>query len=678
MTQQGINMKSLFTLALLFLSLPSFAQYIYPVAKKINQIETRFGTMIEDPYKWMENHGDPDLWSWIEEQKKFTADYLDANLTDYYVSRLIEVRALRVEQAKITNAALIDASSKSLIHNFTMQDDFLKTEKKEILKKWPAKPTFLKSQTHKTESATYKFQNQPVYGGDLRRLIISRKSDNQTVDILLVKFFTFIAWADDNSFYYVSDLDARIGGAKPALFKHTVSEIQSEDQILFTGKSATSDLTVHQIGDKFFIESDGTIGALQLATGRVTNRLEVTGGVVEVTQGSEVSAVILSFEKANYGEFYLLRLRDGKKTLLLGEQDFVLSWTKKLNENYTFIMGVKDSANVAAILSHDGSLKIIPGLEDGTIEYKGFLDGILKLGIDTYTNPLKVFSYNVNTSELKLLAEQILPFSIEAEKIYYTASNGQRASMWVMKKKGTTLTTKTPTIIYGYGGFRSPVTPYFGMYESLPWMEKGGALAVVTLPGSLDYGNSWYELAKVGGRIHAWDSFALAAKELFNRGWTSSEHIGMMGVSNGGTLVAGTLQRHSEIFKAAVPIVGVMDFLNFTLFTSGKYWTEDYGNPFAAEDFSSIYPLSPYHNLSRRNYPATMVMTAEFDDRVVPMHSYKYLARLQEYNTSHAPMLLYSKEWGAHGRGSGSTKESSRYVAALYSFFSQQLGLNTN
>jgi prolyl oligopeptidase len=149
----------------------------------------------------------------------------------------------------------------------------------------------------------------------------------------------------------------------------------------------------------------------------------------------------------------------------------------------------------------------------------------------------------------------------------------------------------------------------------------------------------------------------------------------MMGASNGGTLTAGTLERHAELFKAAVPLVGVMDLINFSLFTAGKYWTEDYGNPFVEKDFLAMFPLSPYHNIKRRAYPATMVMTAEFDDRVVPMHSYKYLARLQEYNTSDAPILLYNKEWGGHARASGSARESSRFVASFYTFFSQQLGL---
>lgn len=667
-------MKLLSAALLLTFASHSFAQYIYPVPKKIPQVETRFGTVIEDPYKWMENASDPDLWSWIEEQKVFTANYLDANLADYFAAKTLEVRKLRAEQSKVTDATTAEKLF-SLKLELPTKDEFFRTEKKETLVKWSQRVSFNKSQEYKKESATYKVAAQAVHSGDLMRIVISKKADNSVVDILLVKFFSFIAWADDDSFYYVSDLDERIGGGKPALFKHKVGEVQSEDQVLLTGKTSSSDLTVHQIGENFYVEADGTIGALQLKAGRVSNRLAVHGEIVDLTETPDAVATIRSFEKANYGELYRLRLRDGNRSLLLKEQDFVVEKSRKLNDKATLVLGLKDATHVAGILSDDGSLKMIPGLEDGTIEFKKFDKNVLQLNFETYTHPRKVYSYNLETAELKLVSEQKLPFSVDAEKIFYTASNGQKASMFVVKKKGATLTKSTPTILYAYGGFRASITPAFGMYESLPWIEKGGVFAVVTLPGSLDYGQSWYDIAKVGGRIHSWDSFALAGKELIERGWTSAEHLGMMGASNGGTLVSGTLSRHSETFKAAVPLVGVHDLLNFTLFTAGKYWTEDYGNPFTEAGFRGIFPLSPYHNLEKRDYPATLVMTAEFDDRVVPMHSYKYLARLQEYNTSSAPILLYNKEWGGHARASGSARESSRFVAAFYTFFAQQLGL---
>lgn len=645
------------------------AQLAYPPAKKITQTEVRFGTLIEDSYKWMENPSDPDLWNWIEEQKAVTDSYLDPNLIQAFADRTLEYRKIRNEQNRITGAALPLGVNQAA----PLDDDlFTMGKSHKRLIKWKTS-SHLKSNVFKNESSLYDIQLKTVASGDLNRVIVTNKTDNKVVDILLVKFYTFVAWADDSSFYYVSDLDERIGGGRPGLFKHTVGDIQSEDKLLLSGKSPSSNLVIHQLGTQFFAEVDDTIGTLQIATGKVTNKQLIDGEIVEISDSPQIEATVLSFKNSNNGEFYKLRLRDGQRTLFLKEQDFVLVKTSRLDALNTFILGLKDGANIAAIYDSQ-SVKLI-GLNDGTIEFISYNNGVLKLSNETYSSPKKVYSYDLKAEELKTLASQSFPIEVESEKITYTASNGRPASMWVMKKAGLKLTPTTPTILYGYGGFRVSITPSFGIYESLSWIEKGGAFVVVTLPGSLDYGESWYQLARVGGRTHSFDSFALAAQELFKRGWTSPEHIGMMGASNGGTLTAGTLQRHSEIFKAAVPLVGVMDLINFTLFTAGKYWTNDYGNPFVEEDFKAIFPLSPYHNIQRRPYPATMVMTAEFDDRVVPMHSYKYLAKLQEYNTSNAPILLYNKEWGGHARASGSARESSRFVAAFYTFFSQQLGL---
>jgi prolyl oligopeptidase len=667
-------MKALSTLAFLVFATHTYAQYIYPTPKKIIQTEVRFGTVVVDPYKWMENPSDPDLWSWIDEQKTFTSSYLDSSLMEKFAARTLEIRKLRTEQARNTEGA----SDKSLKLTFRNPDEeLLKLQKeKRTLINWTKKTNLLNKTLNdvKAESALYKLQVQTVHNGDLQRLLVINKADNKVNDILLVKFYSFIAWADDYSFYYVSDLDERIGGGRPGLFRHRVGEIQSEDELLVTGKSAASDISVHQLGNRFFVEVDGMIGGLLLKDGKVTNRIPVEGEIVDLNDSPEPFALVRSFKEANNAQLFMLRLRDGARSLFLGEQEFVIERASFINSKYTVVLGLKDASHVAAILS-EGKITVLDDLKDGTLEIKSADNSEVKFNYETYYHPRKVVSYNLGTAEVKVIAAQKLPFEVEAEKLFYTASNGQRASMWVVKKKGLKPSSETPTILYGYGGFKVSVTPAFGMYESLPWIENGGIFAVVTLPGSLDYGRSWYEIAKVEGRTHSWDSFALAGKELIRLGLTSKERLGMMGASNGGTLVAGTLQHHSDTFKAAVPIVGVMDLLNFSLFTAGKYWTEDYGNPFSEAGFRGIFPLSPFHNLERRDYPATMVMTAEFDDRVVPMHSYKYLARLQEYNTSQAPMLLYHKEWGGHGRASGSSRESSRFVAAFYTFFAQQLGL---
>lgn len=668
-------MRSLLIAALLIST--SLKAQTYPLAKKITQTEVRFGVRIEDPYKWMENPSDPDLWDWIEEQKAHTAQHLDADLMDQFSKKILEIRKLQREQDKLLDSyapVMLGASrpTPSVGEEHLIRSRFINWQQEGLTS--PRLKSLVQESGPKTESTLYKIEVKAVHNGDLQRVAISQKSDNKLVDVLLVKFYTFIAWADENSFYYISDLDERIGGGRPALFRHIVGEVQSEDQLLVVAKTPASSLTIHKVGSRFFLETDGTIGSLQLSSGRITNIHSLNGEVLEMVERPETFAVVRSFVKADMGELIRLRMRDGERSTLLESQNFVAQTTRHLEEKGVLVIGLKDAANVAYFLNTKNVLKQL-SLEDGTITFSKYQDGKVRLVHQTLGEPKALYSYTLATGELELLTKQNFSIELVQEKIYYTASTGQPASLYLLRKKGTELNTKTPTILFGYGGFEVSITPTYAIYECIPWLERGGVLAVATLPGSLDYGKSWYEVAKVGGRIHSWDSFALAAKELYNRGWTSAEHLGVLGASNGGTLVAGALQRHSEVFKAAVPIVGVMDLLNFTLFTAGKYWTDDYGNPFVEKDFRAIFPLSPYHNIERRQYPATMVMTAEFDDRVVPMHSYKYLSRLQEYNTSANPILLYNKEWGGHGRASGSDRESSRYVAAFYTFFAQQLGL---
>ncbi|MGE3608261.1 MAG: prolyl oligopeptidase family serine peptidase [Bacteriovoracaceae bacterium] len=662
-------MKYLYIAALLS-SQVTFAQFRYPVAKKIPQIETRFGEMIEDPYKWMENPSDPDLWNWISLQKKFTSNYLDLNYFYSFKSKIIEFKTIRDQQELITKVEDAEKSSTS-----TPNPDFLFENQDQPIKVWSSSQKVSKISKVLKESPLYQIEEKAVAGGDIKRLIVTQKSDNKLKDILLIKFNTIVGWASEESFYYISDRDDKNAGGKPGLYLHIVGNAQAEDQLLLSGTKASSEIEVHQIGDKSFVEVDNTISSIQLETGKISNTQSFDGTILEITDSPQIEATILSYKNSNNGELTKLRLRDGQRRPFLKDLNFTILKTKRLIDDTTLIIGVNDGAQVAGIYKEGSPIQMLD-LTDGTIEFKTFKDGILKITHETFSSPKKLFSYNLETKELKVEASQTFPLEVQAEKIKYLASNGQEASMWLMRKKGVTLNSQTPTIFYGYGGFRVSVSPTFGIYESLAWMDKGGAFVVVTLPGSLDYGNSWYDLAKVGGRIHPWDSFALAAQELYKRGISSPEAAGIMGASNGGTLTAGTLERHGELFKAAVPIVGVMDLINFPLFTAGKYWTEDYGNPFTEKDFNAIYPLSPYHNLKKKNYPATMVMTAEFDDRVVPMHSYKYLARLQEYNTSNNPILLYSKEWGGHSKDSGPIGQRLNFLTAYFTFFAQQLGLN--
>jgi len=646
---------NLFFLSILMCGL-SYAKYDYPLVKKNTQTERRFGVEIKDDFKWMENASDPDLWDWIEEQQALTTNFLDKKLTqDFYLDLSMLRKDIKAQESG--GAKLITAKPSHA--------PLFRPDEKEI----------------KDESVKEKYtiEAQDVQGGDLSRVKIFDKSSGKLKDIILVKFFELIKWSEDGEeLLYITDGDERTGAGRPRILKHKVGEAQSEDELIYKASKINSELSVFESQDKttYIMDTDFLL-AFDFMTKSIQKKFKLNGKIIfPESLKSHNLAYTLSFEKENNGEIYSLNLSTSELKLVVPAQDFVLQELVLLSNGDSLVLGHRDGSSELYHLK-DGMLQKIPGLQDGFIELLSTEDLFkIKIRFQSYSTPKTIYELDLFSKELKQISQLKYPVEVEAEKVYYTATNGQKAAMWVLKKKGTALTEKTPMILYGYGGFFVNQNPSYNPFEILPWLNRGGAMAVVVLPGALEYGYEWNKFARKGGRINSFDSFANAGKELISRGMTSEKHLGMFGGSNGGLLVAGTLERHPDLFKAAVPMVGVLDLLNFNLFTAGKYWVEEYGQPFTPNDFKELLAISPYHNLKPRNYPSVMVMTAEFDDRVVPMHSFKYAAKLQEMQQGDAPILLYTKEWGGHSRKSGSERQSLLMMSAIYTFFGQELGLN--
>jgi prolyl oligopeptidase len=639
------------------------AQIIYPKAKEIPTAEFRFGEVISDEFKWMENPTDPDLWDWIKEEQDLTLSQLNPTTFSYFYNRLIEIaehkKSLESKpEVKQSTARLAQHNLPFLLRDVENQ-----------------KTTFT------VPESLYEYKSETVYGGDLQRIIITKKDDKTLADIILVKFFGFIKWDSEKSFIYSTGTDGILGDSRAKILKHIIGENQADDEVLLTSSHPKVSIwLMTSNGSSFVIEQDSRdsttkISLFDLTTKKKSFETSLTSDVQSIESLNQVIGV--SFENSNNGELISTDLETGIIKVLIPEQDFVMSNIIALDEGLKILKGSKDAEAKVFLIDSTFKLTEIKFPNTGDISFQSFSSNtnLVEFSFKSYSTPPAKYTYDLATQKLSFESIQSYPTEVEEVKVHYTATNGQKTAMTVIKSKGTKLTKTTPMIIYGYGGFNYTMLPSFNPIGSLPWLEKGGAIAIVTLPGSLAYGKSWNTFAKVGGRINSWDSFANAGKKLIELSYTSSEHLGMAGGSNGGLLVAGTLQRHPNLFKAATPMVGVLDMLNFNLFTAGKYWEWEYGNPFKEEIFYQLIDISPYHNLEKIDYPAVMVMTAEFDDRVVPSHSYKYTARLQQLTTGNAPILLYNKEWGGHSSRSGSKKQKYSYSAAMFTFFANQLGL---
>lgn len=249
------------------------------------------------------------------------------------------------------------------------------------------------------------------------------------------------------------------------------------------------------------------------------------------------------------------------------------------------------------------------------------------------------------------------PGSFETKQVFFKSKDGTRVPMFITYKKGLKFDGRNPTNLYAYGGFAVSMTPYFSV-SNLVWMEMGGVFAMPNLRGGNEYGEDWHQAGMNAKKQNVFDDFIAAAEWLIANKYTSTPRLSISGGSNGGLLVGAVLNQRPELFGAALPAVGVMDMLRYHRFTIGWAWVGEYGSSDKADDFKTLYAYSPLHNIkSGTNYPATMITTADHDDRVVPAHSFKYAATLQSSQEGPAPILIRIETKAGHGAGKPTTKQ---------------------
>jgi len=294
-----------------------------------------------------------------------------------------------------------------------------------------------------------------------------------------------------------------------------------------------------------------------------------------------------------------------------------------------------------------------------------------------FTTPTTVYRYDLKTGTSELFRQPKVDFNpaeFETKQVFYTSKDGTRVPMFITHKKGLSLDGRNPTLLYGYGGFDISLTPSFSV-STVVWMEMGGVYAVPNLRGGGEYGKAWHEAGMKLKKQNVFDDFIAAAQWLIANKYTSPDALAISGGSNGGLLVGACMTQRPDLFRATLPAVGVMDMLRFHKFTRGWAWTSDYGSPDEAEEFRALFAYSPYHNLKPgMKYPATMVTTADHDDRVVPAHSFKFAARLQQCQAGPAPTLIRIETKAGHGAGKPTSKLIEE-AADRFAFLVRELGM---
>ncbi|WP_444998084.1 prolyl oligopeptidase family serine peptidase [Aliikangiella sp. IMCC44359] len=619
-------------------------------APKAHVTEKIFGHNITDPYRWMENGDDYQLSQWIRSQNSKTEQYLAGDLKQQILSELTSPQ-LAINQK-------LDAETLKLK---TYYEQHLK-QKHDRLPRVYRHPAVLES---RSPNEQYQVSFSSNNGGDLKTLKIHDIAQNSYLpDTLFVKFVS-LTWSPDGDYLiYSTDRDHRNGGTLSAVFAHKIGEATNlKDKLIWEANNPFqyASIATFDKSDYLLIQDDSNqvtmLYALDIENQELGDKLWSYQGDVNSVVSEGSSLYFTSYKNESNGEIIRLDLTTMIDEVFIPAQaraiDSLSIWNGQFFIHYLKPDITHDVVHFnpetqkfkSVTLPFSGIYGFYPS-QYGAYGYAG-----------SYSIPWVTLIYNEEKMAFELTdyAQTVVDnVNIDAKPIYYHLPSGHQSVIWLITKKGVKVTRKTPLYLYGYGGFRVNILPNNGMAtRNMPLLNRDGAIAVVTLPGGLEQGEDWHKLGSLLNKKNVFRAMALAARKLQREGISSRNHMAIGGGSNGGLLVAATINRYPRLFKAAIPEVGVLDSLRYHKHTGGKWWVSEYGDPSNKKHFNYLKSYSPYHNIKNRNYPSILVMTSDGDDRVVPAHSYKYTAKLQDKlghnDDEHSVVLLHTQKFGSHG-----------------------------
>jgi len=651
----------------------------YPVTKKVDTVTTYFGTAVPDPYRWLEDDRAADTKAWVKAENKVTQAYL---------SQIPYRDAMHKRLQQLWNYEKYSAPFKEGRYTYFYKNDGLQSQSvlwrqigegaPEIFldpNKFSADGTTSLQGIDFTKDGSLAAYQISEGGSDWRKVIVIKTTDKSMIgDTLTDVKFSGLAWKGDHGFYY-SSYDKPKEGSQLAgmtqyhkLFYHQLGTPQSADQLIFGGEQ----LKRRYIGA--YLTEDERFLVITAANATTGNELYIQ----DLSKpGSPISSVVGNFDNEHhvldnvgsklyiYTNLYAPNFKivtvDAANTKPANWKDLIPTTQNVLTASTgggkIFAEYLKDATSMVEQYNMDGKLErtiALPSIGTAT----GF--GTKKDEKETYYTftsyiyPPTIFKLDIATSTstvFKKAAVQFDPSQFESRQVFYPSKDGAKIPMIITFKKGTKLNGRNPTVLYGYGGFNISLTPAFST-SNIILLEHGGIYAVPNLRGGGEYGGKWHNAGIRMKKQNVFDDFIAAAQYLVKNKYTSKDYLAISGGSNGGLLIGAVMTQRPDLCKVALPAVGVMDMLRYNKFTAGAGWSYDYGT---AEDskemFEYLYKYSPYHALKPNNYPATMVTTADHDDRVVPAHSFKFAARLQEYQQGPAPVLIRIETKAGHGAG---------------------------
>ncbi len=652
----------------------------YPKTNKIAIKDTFFGTVVEDPYRWLEDDLAEETKQWVKEENKVTQDYLaQIPFRDAIEKRLTDLWNYERYSAPFKEGKYIYYFKNDGLQNQAVLYRQLENSKPEVF----LDPNqFSKDGTSSLAGISFSKDGSLVAyqisdgGSDWRRVIVlNAESKEQIGDTMIDIKFSGLAWKNNEGFYYSSYDKPKEGSQLSGLtqhhklFYHQLGTKQSEDKLIFGGDitprryidaTVTDDqrflvitAAVSTAGNELYMQ-DLTKENAPIV--QVVNNFDNDHEVID-SQGDD----LLIFTNLNAPNFKLVKVnianpQPGNWQDVIPQTDNVLQIStggNKLFANY-----LKDATSYVVQFDYSGKKEreiTLPGLGTATGFSAKKDEQELYYSFTSYVYPPTIFKYNIasgKSEEYKKSGVKFDPSQYESKQVFYTSKDGTKVPMIITHKKGIELNGENPTLLYAYGGFNISLTPAFST-SNIILLEQGGVYAVPNLRGGGEYGKKWHIAGTKLQKQNVFDDFIAAAQYLIDNKYTSTAHLGISGGSNGGLLVGAAITQKPEMFKVAFPAVGVLDMLRYHKFTAGAGWAYDYGTADDSKEmFEYLHKYSPYHALKQGvNYPATMVTTADHDDRVVPAHSFKFAARLQEYHQGENPVLIRIETNAGHGAG---------------------------
>lgn len=657
---------------------------VYPATPRSDHVDVYHGVRVPDPYRWLEDVDSPQTRAWIEAQNRLTFAWL---------AQVPHRPLVRKRLEALWNYERYGLPVRRGGRYFFTRNDGLQNQSAlYVLDRLEGTPRLLLDPNALSDDGTVALAGWvPSEDGRLVAVgLASAGSDWQTWRVLEVDGgqwrpdelkwikFSSVSWLPDGSGFYYSRYDEPPPGEVytaahyyQKLYFHPLGRPQSEDRLVYHRPDQK------EWGFRGEVSEDGQMLWITVWRGSEPKaqvfyqRLGVPEAPVEeLIRGFDADYDVISSEgqrlwvvtdlDAPRGRIVEIDLAQPQRAAwreLVPETEDVLQAASFVGDHF-FVRYLHDACSRVRVLDRQGRLVrevALPGL--GVVSGFGGRRGDPETfyAFSSFTVPSSIYRYDVASGQSTLFREPRVAFDptqYQTQQLFYTSKDGTRVPLMIVARRGVPRDGRQPTILYGYGGFNIPQTPSFSV-STIAWLEMGGVYAVANLRGGGEYGRAWHEAGRRERKQNVFDDFIAAAEYLIREGWTSPGKLAISGRSNGGLLVAATLLQRPELFAAALPSVGVLDMLRYhTASANARQWSSDYGLAENAADFAALRAYSPVHNVRPGVcYPATLITTAERDDRVVPWHSYKFAAELQRAQACNRPVLLRVETRAGHGAG---------------------------